>query len=246
MAERSAIAWTDATFNPWMGCVKVSEGCRHCYAAALTKNRMGLDLWGARAPRQRTSAGYWRQPFAWARKAAAEGVRRRVFCGSLCDVFEPRRDLDPIRSDLFDLIRETPELDWLLLTKRPQAIAEALPPDWDEGWSHVWLGTTVEGPWALERAAALTAVPALTRFVSYEPALGPLDALPLGGLHWIIYGGESGSGFRGHDVAWARSMRDRCKAAGVAFFFKQSPGFRPGTGEELDGEIVREVPRVVV
>lgn len=238
----SKIAWTDHTFNPWMGCVKVSAGCTHCYAETLTTNRMGLDLWGKTKRRQVTSHANWKKPIAWNREAKESGTRSRVFSGSLCDVFEPRSDLAQPRRRLFDLIASTPRLTWLLLTKRPEHIASALPANWNDGWENVWLGTTIESDSVAHRADHLRRIPARVRFVSYEPAIGPLETLDLRGIHWVIYGGESGPKFRPHDVQWARSMRDRCSTSGVAFFFKQSPGYRTETGIELDGKIIRQFP----
>lgn len=242
--EGSVIAWTDNTFNPWMGCVKVSDGCSHCYAEALTTNRMGLALWGKRAARQRTTVHNWNRPRRWAKDAREVGVSTRVFCASLCDVFEDRPDTNLWREDLWQLIRDTPELDWQLLTKRPERILSSLPRDWGKGWPHVWLGTSIEHGGEAHRAEFLRDVPAIVRFVSYEPALGPLaQTLDLHGMHWVIYGGESGPGFRREDKQWARDMHAACAAAGVAFFHKQSAGFRTELGIELDGRIVREYPR---
>jgi len=203
---------------------------------------MGLRVWGADAPRKRTSANYWLQPARWCRVEEPQKTRARVFCGSLCDVMEDRRDLDPIRSDLWRLIDATRQLDWLLLTKRPENYPRLLPDDWGGGRPNVWLGTTIEDGQACARGDALRAVPAIVRFISYEPALGPLDGLDLDGLDWIIYGGESGPRRRPEDKDWARSMRDRCRAAAVAFFHKQSAHLYTERGVELDGEIIHEVP----
>jgi protein gp37 len=122
MAKDSTIEWTHHTFNPWWGCTKVSPGCKHCYAEAWAK-RVGQDVWGARAPRRELSEAYWRQPLAWNAKALRTGKRTRVFCASMADVFEDRRDLDARRERLWRLINDTPRLDWLLLTKRPQILA---------------------------------------------------------------------------------------------------------------------------
>jgi protein gp37 len=246
MAEGSLIAWTDNTFNPWMGCVKVSAGCKHCYAETLTKNRMGLKLWGPRSDRQVTKT--WGKPVAWNREARRRGESLRVFCGSLLDVFEDHPTANAARPDLWRLIRECDGLDWQLLTKRPENIACMLPDDWHDGWDHVWLGTSIEDGRVVERRDHLVAVPAVVHFISYEPALGPLDNLPLDGVEWVIYGGESGPGHRPEGVpgdakAWARTMRSRCAEAGVAFFHKQSAAHRTEMGIELDGEIVREYPR---
>lgn len=243
MADKTLIAWTDRTFNPWLGCTKVSAGCDHCYAETLARNRMGLSIWGPGANRNVTSANYWKQPLRWNAEAERAGQRLRVFCGSMCDWAEKHPVADATRPRLWDLIRRTPWLDWLLLTKRPGRIPRCLPPDWGEGWPNVWLGTSIENMDVAYRADHLRAVPAAIRFVSYEPALGPLDDLDLTGLHWVIYGGESGPGYRQHDVQWARTMRAKCDAAGVAFFYKQSAAPRTEMGIELDGEVVRAWPR---
>lgn len=240
--EETIIAWTDATFNPWMGCAKVSDGCSHCYAETLTKNRMGLSLWGQRAPRQVTSHANWRKPVLWNRQSEAAGIRKMVFCASLCDVFEDHPIANATRPRLWDLIRDTPSLDWQLLTKRPERIADCLPDSWGDGWPNVWLGTTIEDMRIASRADRLRTIPAVVRFVSYEPALGPLDDLDLQGIDWVIYGGESGPGFRPHDLAWPRAMRVRAEREGFAFFFKQSPAFRTETGTTLDGETIRKFP----
>lgn len=177
MAETSAIEWTDSTFNPWIGCTKISPACDHCYAEALMDKRHGRVQWGGE--RSRTSASNWQQPRRWQKQAAAffaeHGRRRRVFCSSLADVFD--NQVPPEwRDDLWALIRETPDLDWLLLTKRPQNIGKMLPNYWAQVKGHVWLGTTVEDqkradlniPHLLEHDAAVL-------FVSCEPLLGPIN-----------------------------------------------------------------------
>ena len=127
------IAWTHSTFNPWLGCLRVSPACDHCYAAAISRRTgrrdgQGRDLWDSRAQRVRTSPGYWRQPIAWNREALAAGMRHRVFCASMADIFDNHAAPD-WRADLWALIRATPALEWQLLTKRPQNIAGMLPPD---------------------------------------------------------------------------------------------------------------------
>ena len=119
MGEKSAIAWTEATFNPWVGCSKVSAGCTNCYAERDFAIRRKFVEWGPGKPRRRTSEAYWKQPLKWDRQAAKDGVRRKVFCASLADVFDQEVD-DSWRDDLFALIRRTPHLDWLILTKRPE------------------------------------------------------------------------------------------------------------------------------
>ena len=234
------------TFNPWLGCTKVSPACDHCYAETLATARLGVQ-WGPHAERRRTAASTWRQPHAWNRKAAREGQRYRVFCASLADVFDNAASED-WRIDLWWMIRATPHLDWLLLTKRPQNIAKMVPQVVDFGrdawangpWSNVWLGTTVENQAEADRRIPhLLAVPAAKRFLSMEPLLGPVDvkrwlfprtvfgASPLQDrtdhtrLDWIIAGGESGPRARPSHPDWFRSLRDQCQAAGVPFFFKQ-------------------------
>jgi protein gp37 len=247
MAATTAIAWTDHTFNPWMGCAKISAGCAHCYAEELTRNRMGLDLWGPRKARQPTKTP-WRQVRAWEGAAArgevgirGPGHRHLVFVGSLMDWAEAREDLDPLRERLWGVIRESHHLEFQMLTKRADRIARCLPADWGQGYPNVWLGVSIEDQRVADRADHLREIPAAIRFVSYEPALGPLE-LDLAGLDWVIYGGESGPGYRPEDKDWARSMRAQCQAAGVAFFHKQSSARRTEQGIELDGQIIREFP----
>lgn len=174
MGENSAIEWTDHTFNPWIGCTKVSPGCDHCYAEKLATARLGV-AWGPHAERRRAAESTWRQPLAWNRKAEREGKRARVFCASLADVFDNQVPTE-WREDLWSLIHETPHLDWLLLTKRPQNIARMLPEAWGDGWPNVWLGTTVENQAEADRRIPhLRAIPAKVRFLSCEPLLGPMD-----------------------------------------------------------------------
>jgi protein gp37 len=143
MAEVTGIAWCDHTFNPWIGCQKVSPACDHCYAETQDVRFHGGVHWGPGAPRRRTTDAYWRAPLLWHRKAKAAGVRRRVFCASSADVFDNAVP-ETWRQDLWALIAATPALDWLLLTKRPQNILKMLPANWGGGWPSVWLGTSVE------------------------------------------------------------------------------------------------------
>jgi protein gp37 len=244
MSEQTIIAWTDHTMNPWMGCQKVSAGCANCYALTLTKNRMGLDLWGPpeTTARQVTKAP-WKNVVKWNRDAAKSGERKRVFCASLCDVFEDHPTANATRPRLWNLIRECTALDWQILTKRPERIVDNLPADWGpDGWPHVWLGTSVEDMRVAHRVDHLRDIPAVVRFISYEPAIGPLDDLDISGIDWIIYGGESGPGHRPEDKDWARVMHAKCSENGTAFFHKQSAGWRTELGIELDGKIVREYP----
>ncbi len=241
MGTNSRIEWTTHTFNPWWGCTRVSDGCRFCYAEALSK-RYGFNVWGPKKPRRLLSDNYWREPLKWDAQAKRQGVRFRIFCASMADVFEenaPAKQLDR----LWDLIRRTPNLDWQLLTKRPHRIPAKLPRDWGVGYSNVWLGTSVEGKRVIDRIGFLAHVPAKVHFLSLEPLLGPLHNLPLKGIDWIIVGGESGPRARPMDPAWVRDIRDQCLVAGVPFFFKQWGGKRKSkTGRDLDGRTWDEFP----
>lgn len=267
--ENSEISWCDHTHNHWEGCTKVSPGCAHCYAEARDKRFTGGLHWGAGAPRRLTSLANRNKPHRWNR-AAAEALkdhseecakdisygqhvkppaRPRVFCSSLADWLDDEVPADWLR-DLLNLVAETPHLDWLLLTKRPQnwlkritlassistngekpAAGKRLLEDWIMGTApaNVWLGTTVEDQQrADERIPELIKVPARVRFLSCEPLLGPVNLSMrtqrmemVPGIHWVICGGESGPGARPMHPDWARSLRDQCAATGVAFHFKQ-------------------------
>ena len=180
MGADGKIEWTDHTFNPWIGCTKISPACDHCYAETWAQRYGQANLW--QGERRRTSANNWRQPLRWNAEAERAGVRKRVFCASLADVFDNQVD-GAWRCDLWDLIHVTPHLDWLLLTKRPQNMAVMLPQkargalaDWGDGWPNVWLGTTVENQTEAEkRIPYLLSRPAAKRFLSCEPLLGPVN-----------------------------------------------------------------------
>lgn len=233
MGADSKIEWTDHTFSPWVGCTKISPGCDHCYAESWAKRTGGAALW--QGERRRTTAANWRQPLKWNREAAAAGIRQRVFCSSLADVFDNQVPAE-WRDDLWRLIFATPHLDWLLLSKRPQNIATMLPRDGDFlgarwPWPGVWLGTTVENQAEADRRIPhLLAVPKAKWFLSCEPLLGPIRFDRVPGFNrlgldvsrlWVIAGGESGPGARPMHPDWARLLRDQCAAAGVPFLFKQ-------------------------
>jgi protein gp37 len=257
MSKDSRIEWTDHTFNPWWGCVKVSPACKHCYAEAWAK-RFGQQVWGIRASRRFFGASHWKEPLAWNAEAMRLGQRQRVFCASMADVFEDRRDLDVSREQLAGLIEATPWLDWLLLTKRPERVAALAP--WGTAWPrNAWIGTTVENQtWARKRLPALAAIPARIRFVSCEPLLGPVDLSDWlkPSLHWVIAGGESGPKARPPLPDWFRGLRDQCLGADVAFHFKQwgnwapSPlpqqplvrGAKKAGGRVLDGQVWDQLP----
>lgn len=231
MAEQTEISWADATFNPWIGCTKVSPACDHCYAARDNERRGWIDGWGAGVPRRRTKT--WGDPLRWNRKAAQTGYRPRVFCASLADVFDNEVD-DTWRTDLWQLIRETTNLRWMLVTKRIGNVAKMVPNDWP--MPHVGLISTIvtQAEWNRDWPK-LERTPAAWRGISAEPLLGPInigDARP----DWIITGGESGPSHRTTDAGWVRSIRDQCAKNGVAFHHKQWGGLRPkANGCLVDG-----------
>jgi protein gp37 len=226
MASNSSISWTNHTFNPWWGCVKVSPACDRCYAEAWAK-RVGQGVWGVAAPRRFFGNSHWKEPVKWNSHAENQGKRARVFCASMADVFERRTELNPHRERLWELIRNTPWLDWLLLTKRPQHIATMVP--WAARWpENVWIGTTVENQkYADIRIPFLLQHNAAVRFVSVEPLLGPVDLSAWTRrdlrqrVDWVIVGGESGHGARPMAPSWAADLLSQCRERGVAFHFKQ-------------------------
>ena len=177
MAEISAISWTHSTFNPWSGCVKVSAGCANCYAANLPPAMRRGAAWGKGLPRVHASDAYWNEPHRWNAAALKAGERRRVFCASTADVFEDRDDLDAARARLFALIEDTSDLDWLLTTKRADAIMRRVPAQWRILFpSNVWMLVSVEDQKAADaRIPWLLKVPAIVRGLSMEPLLGPVD-----------------------------------------------------------------------
>jgi protein gp37 len=231
MGKDSAIQWTHHTFNPWWGCTRVSPGCTNCYAETFAR-RVGVK-WGPQAERRVFGDKHWNEPLKWNREAEKAGERRRVFCASMADVFEDRPELEAERAKLWLLIAQTPSLDWLLLTKRPEKMSWMAPPHWSPRWpSNVWAMTTVEDQQrAEERLPALKAIPAVVRGLSVEPLLGPL-VLDLAGISWVIVGGESGHGARPFDLAWARSIVNQCQEAQVPVFVKQL-GAQPWAPEAL-------------
>lgn len=259
MGETTGISWTDATFNPWEGCAKVSPGCANCYAETRNK-RFGGDNWGVGKPRRRTSEANWRQPLKWNREAGRllsgeltadpDKVRRpRVFCASLADWLDPEVPTEWL-ADLLALICATPNLDWQLLTKRPELWVDRMElayayiaahctrytfkmqqqvAQWMRGipLPNVWVGCTVEDQRrADERIQDMMVIPAKVQFLSMEPLLEAVQ-IPLPFLHykgatqWVIVGGESGSKARPFNLGWAQSIVRQCEVAGVAVFVKQ-------------------------
>lgn len=243
MGFNSSIEWTTHTFNPWWGCSKVSEGCKFCYAEAFSK-RYGHDIWGINKNRRLMSDAHWQEPIKWDKMAKKEGIRYRVFCASMADVFEENAPAGQLER-LWNVIRQTPNLDWQLLTKRPHRIAENLPADWKNGYENVWLGTSVEDDRVIYRIDYLISVPAIIHFISVEPLLGPLSNLPLECIDWVIVGGESGHGARPMNSAWVIDIKEQCQKANVAFFFKQWGGTNKNkAGRLLEGKHYDELPNI--
>ena len=247
MGKDSKISWTDHTWNPWMGCTKVSPACDHCYAEDLMDNRYGKVSWGPGAPRVRTKAHTWNQLDRWNRAAIAEGTRPFVFSLSLGDVWD--NEVDPAwRKEMFDKMRGNPRLAMLLLSKRignAIKMAEAaggLP-------ANVALGATFCDNDEYQRDAeklqkAGRELGALFTFGSFEPLLGPVE-LDDHAPDWVIVGGESGSSARTMDLQWARNMREKSAELKRTFTFKQVGGRKADKGGPLlDGMLYNDRPDV--
>jgi protein gp37 len=238
MADGTAIEWTEATWNPVSGCSKVSPGCAHCYAERISL-RFGhtTDAWLPEhaAKNVELHPARLEQPLRWRRP-------RMIFVNSMSDLFHERIPLAFVRR-VFAVMEQAEQHTFQILTKRHNrlvALAPHLP--WP---SNVWMGVSIENRRWVERADYLRRIPAAVRFISAEPLLGPLEGLDLTDIHWLIAGGESGRGHRPMDVEWARALRDRCAADGVAFFFKQWGGATAKSGgRSLDGEEHSEMPAV--
>ncbi|WP_199246965.1 DUF5131 family protein [[Phormidium] sp. ETS-05] len=228
-SNHTGIEWTDRTWNPTTGCTKISPGCTHCYAEALTKrfhtnfpNGFNLTLHQERLEYPL----HWRQP-------------SRIFVNSMSDLLHQDVPIEFIQQ-VFDVMGKTPWHIYQILTKRHERLAEiATQLQWHQ---NIWMGVSVENQNYVERVDALRKVPAAVRFLSCEPLLGPLE-LDLTDIHWVIVGGESGPKHRPMQIEWAASIRDQCQAANVAFFFKQVGGVTPKAGGKLlDGQIWDEMP----
>ncbi len=182
MGKNSKIEWTDHTWNPWLGCAACSPGCKHCYAERLMDTRWGRVEWGVDGTRVKTSESYWRQPYQWNAEAEKAGVRAKVFCGSLCDVFEDRSDVSEWREEMFQIINRTPWLNWLLLTKRPENIIPMTLDVWKPYVipDNIWLGVSVENERTLrDRTPLLLEIPVRLRFLSVEPLLEQINLSPV-------------------------------------------------------------------
>lgn len=231
MGEKTGIEWSDATWNPWMGCRKVSPACAHCYAER-EMSRYGRDFDTV----TRAKDGTFYAPLKWKEP-------RKIFTCSWSDFFI--READDWRIDALRVIAKTPQHTYQILTKRPQVMfcrKHGLA-DLEFPWPNVWLGVTIENARFYWRAEMLRQMPAVVRFMSLEPLLGPMPDLPLDGIQWVIVGGESGAGYRPLNLDWVREIRDRCAAKGVAFFFKQKSALRPKSLDRLlDGREWNELP----
>ena len=243
MATRTAIEWTEVTWNPTTGCDRISRGCDNCYALALAKRlkAMGAAKYQADGDARTSGPGFGitihpdalRQPYGWQ-------APRVVFVDSMSDLFHARVPVDFV-AQVFSVIADTPQHTYQILTKRSSRLRKiAGQLDWPP---NLWMGVSVEDSAALYRADDLRSVPAAIRFLSCEPLIGPLDNLSLEGIGWVIAGGESGPGHRPPDVSWVTAIRDRCVDAGVPFFFKQWGGRTPKEGgRELDGRRWDQMP----
>jgi protein gp37 len=247
MADRSAIEWTESTWNPTTGCDRVSAGCDNCYALALAARlqAMGSAKYQLDGDPRTSGPG-----FGLTMHQAALNVPRQwraprmIFVNSMSDLFHAKVPLDFVR-DVFAVIADTPRHTYQMLTKRARRlrrVADRL--DWPP---NLWMGVSVENDLVLDRVDDLRYVPAPVRFLSCEPLLGPLDALDLTGIHWVIAGGESGRDARPVDPEWVRSVRDSCTDLDVPFFFKQWGGRTAKSGgRELDGRTWSEYPSQLV
>jgi protein gp37 len=236
MATRSHIEWTEMTWNPVTGCSKVSAGCKNCYAEKLAKRlrAMGVERYknGFKVTLQPDLLDvpfHWREP-------------RTVFVNSMSDLFHEKVPLNYIKKVFATMVR-CPQHTFQILTKRSQRLSEvSLELPWP---ANIWMGVSVENNQVLDRIVDLKTVPAAVRFLSCEPLIGPVENLPLEGIHWVIVGGESGPGARPMKREWVLSIHRQCKVAGVPFFFKQWGGVRKDlTGRELHGRTYDDMPSV--
>lgn len=237
MGQVTGIEWTDATWNPWQGCQKVSPGCKNCYMYR-DKIRYGQD------PKTvvRSSDSTFYAPLKWPK------IPKRVFTCSWSDFFIDQAD--EWRDAAWNIIRQTPHLTYQILTKRPENIKGRLPNDWGNGWPNVWLGVSVESPKYHHRIITLSDIPTAIHFVSYEPALELVDFAPslaAGWIDWLIAGGESGYSPRLANPDWFRQTSYDCRRFGVPFFFKQFGGSRKidgaWGGRLLGGREWNEMPQ---
>lgn len=250
MGQKSKIEWTDATWNPTTGCTKVSEGCDHCYAHKLAHERLA-QLYRGRLPVIQTPESL-ADPFSirlWPSRLTQPGSWKKpriVFVNSMSDLFHADVP-DAFVRQVFEVMLKVDRHIYQVLTKRPSRavrffrLNQDLFPDGTVP-GHIWMGTSVENQDVTYRISHLRKLPALVRFLSCEPLLGPLQ-VNLSGIHWVIAGGESGADFRPMEEAWALGLRDQCQSAGTPFFFKQWGGRRAKAGGRLlEGRTWDEMP----
>jgi protein gp37 len=237
--KESLIEWTDYTFNPWIGCTKVSPGCANCYAEHSTPVRTMKIEWGKGNPRHRTSESSWNKIRSLNRKSEKAGIRTKVFCASLADWLDPEVPSSWL-CDLLELIRETPNLDWQLVTKRPELFHDrmaAVIREWESShgasiarnWRHlsippsnVWFGITTENQKTFDdRTRELSFISANLKFLSVEPLLEPITLKVRDQIDWIIVGGESGKNARSTDLAWIESIANQSTELKIPLFVKQ-------------------------
>lgn len=233
------ISWTTSTFNPWWGCEKVSPGCKNCYADAFSA-RLGLKLWGPGSTRRQFKLDHWKQPLHWDDAAKKSGQPHRVFCGSMCDVFEDHPIANEERERLWSLIHLTPHLTWQLLTKRADRIRQGLPDTWGMGgYENVWIGVSAENQeWWDKRVPLLVKIPCMTLFVSAEPLIGPIRPGPeIRSVNWLIIGGESGSKRRPCSPDWISELAFIADTSGTAVWVKQDSALKPGQQGRIPDDI---------
>ncbi|MGH2505848.1 MAG: DUF5131 family protein [Ktedonobacteraceae bacterium] len=257
MAKATEIQWVNRflpngqiirghTFNPWWGCMKVSEECKHCYAQDIATHYGFKSTWGPAATSSRRFFGdkHWAEPLTWNRQAEHDGHRHSVFCASMADIYEDNPTLEEARVRLWNITRTTPMLNWLILTKRPENILAMSP--WGTNWpNNIWIGISVGlQSRAEERIPHLLQVPAAVHFLSCEPLISQVDLSPwISDLQWVICGGESGTEARPMNLDWARLLRQQCFEANVPYYFKQIGGrYHNSGGSLLDGQHWREMP----
>lgn len=225
----TSIEWTDKTWNPTVGCDKVSAGCKNCYAEALTKrftNHFANGFEFTLHPERLDEPRRWKKP-------------SRVFVNSMSDLFHERMPLEYLKQ-IFEVMAECDRHVFQILTKRQERLVELAPElPWPD---NVWMGVSVENQTFAHRVDYLRTTPAAVKFLSCEPLIGPLD-LDLTGIHWVIVGGESGPNHRPIEAEWVRDIRAQSQRAGSSFFFKQWGGSTPKAGgRELDGSTYDEMP----
>jgi protein gp37 len=235
MIESTGIEWSEGTWNPCIGCSKISSGCKHCYAARIHEDLRQKGIKKYAEPF--TTVRPWR---AALKKPLFEKQPKRIFVNSMSDLFHEDLPLEYIR-EVFDVMKQANWHTFQVLTKRSTRLRElARVLDWHE---NVWVGVTVEDATQIQRVIDLQEVPARCRMLSIEPLIAPISNLPLDGIHWVIVGGESGRNARPMAPEWVREIRDQCVDAGVPFFFKQWGGpNKKRAGRELDGRTWSEYP----